>query len=134
MKQYIPRYFQWHELVPSAEYKKYWLELIDDRLLMTLDAIRGHYKRPVTVNNWHSGGEFSLRGLRPMNSTTGAKFSQHKFGRAADFDVAGVSAEQVRNDIRKGLFPLVTCIEQDTNWVHIDVRNATRLYEVPIPK
>jgi uncharacterized protein YcbK (DUF882 family) len=130
MKQYIPKHFSWHELVPSAEYKNYWLYLIDDRILMSLDAIREHYKRPVIVNNWHSGGTFTLRGLRPMNSVVGAKYSQHKFGRAADFDVLGIPAEQVRNDIRSGLFPLITCIEKDVNWVHVDVRNCNRLLEV----
>jgi uncharacterized protein YcbK (DUF882 family) len=130
MKQYVPKYFKWYELMPSAEYEKHWLILMDERLLMSLDAIREHYNRPVTVNNWHSGGQFSLRGFRPMNSKTGAKFSQHKFGRAADFDVQGISPEQVRKDIRSGLFPLVTCIENNVNWVHIDVRNTTRLLEV----
>jgi uncharacterized protein YcbK (DUF882 family) len=130
MKQYVPKYFKWYELMPSAEYEKHWLILMDERLLMSLDAIREHYKRPVTVNNWYSGGKFSLRGLRPMNSVVGAKYSQHKFGRAVDFDVQGISPEQVRNDIRSGLFPLITCIEKDVNWVHIDVRNCTRLLEV----
>jgi len=133
MKQYIPQYFQWHELVPSAEYKDYWLYLIDDRLLMSLDAIREHYKRPVTVNNWFRGGKFSNRGLRPMNSSVGAKFSQHKYGRAADFDVDGIPARKVRDDIKAGLFPLITCIEDNVSWVHIDVRNATRLMIV-LPK
>lgn len=97
---------------------------------MSLDAIRMHYKRPVTVNNWFKGGTFTLRGLRPMNSVVGAKYSQHKFGRAADFNVQGISPEQVRNDIRSGLFPLITCIENNVSWVHIDVRNCTRLLEV----
>jgi uncharacterized protein YcbK (DUF882 family) len=127
---YKPKHFQWHELMPSAEYEKYWLILMDERLLMTLDAMREHYKRPITINNWHWGGRFSLRGLRPMDSNVGAKYSQHKFGRAVDLDVAGIPAEKVRNDIRSGLFPEITCIETDINWVHIDVRNTKRLLEV----
>lgn len=131
---YSPKYFKWHELMPSKEYEPYWLILMDERILRTLDAIRTHYNRPVTVNNWHSGGSFRNRGFRPMIGTVGAKYSQHRFGRAVDFDVHGISAEQVRNDIRSGLFPDVTCIEKDVNWVHIDVRNVARLYEVPMPK
>ena len=47
-----------------------------------------------------------------------------------DFDVKNVPAEQVRNDIRKGKFPLITCIEKGVNWVHADVRNVNRLLEV----
>jgi uncharacterized protein YcbK (DUF882 family) len=127
---YKPRYFTWQELMPYAEYEPYWLILMDERILITLDAIRTHYKRPVTVNNWHRGGQFSMRGFRPMTGNVGAKYSQHRFGRAVDFDVAGIPAEQVRNDIRFGLFPLITCIEKNVNWVHIDVRNCTRLLEV----
>ena len=127
---YSPRYFQWFELMPSEEYKPYWLILMDERILRTLDHIRMHYGKPVTVNNWHQGGTFTLRGFRPMNSTTGAKYSQHKFGRAADFDVQGIGPEQVRKDIRSGLFPLITCVEDNINWVHIDVRNTSRLLEV----
>jgi len=127
---YKPKYFTWQELMPSAEYEPYWLILMDERILITLDAIREHYKRPVTVNNWHRGGTFRNRGFRPMTGDVGAKYSQHRFGRAVDFDVQGISAEQVRNDIRSGLFPEITCIERNVNWVHIDVRNTKRLQEV----
>jgi uncharacterized protein YcbK (DUF882 family) len=127
---YKPKYFTWQELMPSPEYEPYWLILMDERLLITLDAIREHYKRPVIVNTWHKGGQFKYRGFRPMNLTLGAKYSQHRFGRAVDFDVQGISPEQVRNDIRSGLFPEITCIEKDVNWVHIDVRNCQRLLEV----
>jgi len=130
MKQYIPKYFTWQELMPSPEYEHYWLILMDERILRTLDAIREHYKRPVIVNNWHKGGAFRNRGFRPMTGNVGAKYSQHRFGRAADFDVSGIPAERVREDIRSGLFPEITCIEKNVNWVHIDVRNCTRLLEV----
>jgi len=127
---YIPKYFKWHELMPSPEYEKYWLIIMDERLLMTIDAMREHYKRPITVNNWMQGGQFRFRGYRPPDNATGAKYSQHRFGRAVDLDVLGIPAEQVRNDIRSGLFPEITCIEAGVNWVHIDVRNANRLLEV----
>ena len=127
---YIPRHFKWYELMPSEEYKPYWLILMDERLLMTLDAIREHYKRPVIVNNWMQGGSFRNRGFRPMTGDVGAKYSQHRFGRAVDFDVLGIPAEQVRNDIRSGLFPEITCIEANVSWVHIDVRNTKRLLEI----
>lgn len=127
---FVPKHFQWYELMPSEEYKPYWLILMDERILRTLDEIREYYGRPVIVNNWHSGGKFRLRGFRPMTGNVGAKYSQHRFGRAADFDVQGISAEQVRNDIRNGCFPAITCIEAGVSWVHADVRNTTRLLEV----
>lgn len=116
--------------MPSKEYEKYWLILMDDRILITADKVREYYGVPVTVNNWYWGGNLKNRGFRALNTTVGAKLSQHKFGRAFDFDVKNVPAEQVRNDIRKGKFPLITCIEKDVSWVHADVRNVKRLLEV----
>lgn len=116
--------------MPSKDYEPYWLILMDERLLMTIDAMREHYKRAITINNWYTGGSFRNRGFRPMTGNVGAKYSQHRFGRAVDLDVYGIPAEQVRNDIRSGLFPEITCIEKDVNWVHIDVRNVKRLLEV----
>lgn len=128
--QYVPNYFEWHELVPSKEYQPYWLYIIDPRLLITLDAMRIYYGVPITVNNWYWGGQYSLSGLRPMDTKTGAKYSMHKFGKAADIKVKGIDAETVRNDIRNGIFMLVTCIEKDVSWCHIDFRNVNRLLEV----
>lgn len=121
---YTPKHFKASELVPRG-YERYWLILMDERILRTLDAIREHYNRPVLVN--HAG--MQNRGWRPPNSTVGGKLSQHRFGRAVDLSVSGISAETVRNDIRSGLFPLITAIEKDVSWVHIDVRNVERLME-----
>jgi hypothetical protein len=129
-KQYVPIHFQWHELMPSAEYKRYWLYLMDMRLLITLDAMRIYYGVPITVNDWYWGGQYSLSGLRPMDTDVGAKFSLHKFGLAFDAKVRGVDAEIVRNDIRAEKFPLITCIEKDVSWNHCDFRNTNRLMEV----
>jgi len=103
---------------------------MDERILITLDEVRKYYGIPVTVNNWYSGGKFNSRGWREPNDKDGATLSQHKFGRAVDFDVYQIPAEEVRNDIRKGKFPLITCIERDVSWVHIDVRNVKRLLEI----
>ena len=127
---YRPKYFQWYELMPSKKYQNYWLILMDERILITLDEVRKYYGRPVTVNNWYWGGKFNSRGWREQNDQDGATLSQHKFGRAVDFDVYQIPAEEVRNDIRKGKFPLITCIERDVSWVHIDVRNVKRLLEI----
>lgn len=129
-RQYIPDFFAWHELMPSEKYKPYWLYLMDMRLLITLDAMRMYYGVPITVNDWYWGGQYSLSGLRPMNTDVGAKFSMHKFGLAFDAKVKGVDAEKVRNDIRAGNFPLITCIEKDVSWNHCDFRNVNRLMEV----
>lgn len=50
-------HFKIQELVPPAIFEargeKAW-ELLDERLLITLDRLRDRFG-PITVNNWHSG-------------------------------------------------------------------------------
>lgn len=113
-------------------------ELIDIRLVNCAELVRELTGAPVTINNWHEGGQYKESGLRRSDTETGAKYSQHKFGRAADLKVKGWKAEDVRNLIRENweLFKAVglTTIELDTpSWVHIDVRytGLSTLYEVP---
>jgi len=88
-----------------------------------MDQIRNYFAVPITINNWHIGGNFTQRGFR-NDPATGAKLSQHRFGRACDFDVKGVTAEEVRECIRQHKLdvPLscMTRCEEGTSWVHID--------------
>jgi hypothetical protein len=120
-----PKHFSIEELTP----KHYgdWT-LLDEKLLMTLDELRELFNAPMTVNNWHIGGPFSLRGWRPKNASIGAPKSMHKVGKAADFDVKDLTPEQAREKIRKwklqdGKLKYLTGMEVDVNWVHIDVRD-----------
>ena len=75
----------------------------------------------IGVNNWHEGGPFSQRGFRD-DPATGSTFSQHRFGRALDFDVVGMAADEVRSWILNHVkeLPFITRMERDVNWVHID--------------
>ena len=107
------------------------VELIDPRLLETMDTLREELGRPITANNWIYGGVFTQRGLRDRSFYKTDKayqdsLSQHKFGRACDFDVKGLSAKQVNQFIidNKDKFPYISFIEVDCNWTHIDVRNG----------
>lgn len=95
---------------------------MDKELLISIDQIRDFFNRPVIVNNWHNGGKFKYRGFRPKDCKIGAKNSMHKLGQAIDFDVVGLTAEEVRGEIIKHreLFPYVTRIEAGVNWIHID--------------
>ena len=83
---YRPRYFELRELVPpdifDARGEAAW-ELLDLRALVTLDALRERFG-PCIVNNWHVGGPLRESGLRNPLTSTGACYSQHKFGRAFD--------------------------------------------------
>ena len=129
---YIPKHFIVQELVDPVTYKELRqnaLWVMDDRLVWTVDAMREYYKKPITINNWYSKGQFSQRGFRPISSGTGAYYSQHRYGRAVDLDVEGVPAEEVRQNIKQryktvNAFKYITTLEANVNWVHIDCRNV----------
>lgn len=114
------------------------VELIDSRLIALVQFCRDYFNVRVTINNWHSGGQYKESGLRAWLSKTGAAYSQHKYGRAADLKFDGLEPEYVRNEIRRN-WPVfkaagLTTIEKDTpTWVHIDVRytGMETLLEVP---
>lgn len=125
------RYFSVQELVPPDVYQdrgeKAW-ELIDERLIIVLDQLREKFG-PTTVNNWGVGGDRKWSGLRTEDSPYGSRYSQHRFGRAADCLFSKVSAAQVREYILANPeeFPLINSVELDTSWLHFDVRNTTRI-------
>jgi hypothetical protein len=127
MKSYKPHYFKIEEFLPPDLYNQYGergLELfMDCRILWTMDAIRDHFGVPITVNNYHLGGQFQQRGFR-NDPNVGAKLSQHRFGRACDFDIQGVSADEFRGQALSGkldgLLTQITRIENSVSWCHID--------------
>ena len=98
-------------------------------MIEIVQYIRTKTGEPITINDWVHGGRFKNRGLRNFTSSTGAKYSQHKFGKALDFVVSGMSADEVREKIlgewKDDLMELgLTAIEAGVSWVHIDIRNT----------
>ena len=128
---HIPEHFIIQELVPPDVYKdrgvKAW-ELLDPRLLITLDALREKYGS-ITINNWHRGHKRMWSGLRTEDSPYGSQYSQHRFGRAADCLLPKVSVSEVREHIlaNPNEFPFINSVELDTSWLHFDVRNCDRI-------
>lgn len=88
---YTCKYFKIKELVPydiyinhKHEAWKLWMAL-DIRSLLTADMIRELVDTSIIINSRNYGGkQFDNSGMRLKNSNVGAKFSQHKFGRAND--------------------------------------------------
>ena len=124
---YRPRYFNIQELVPKGVYEVYdeellWL-LFDDRILIAADIIRDAYG-PMIINDWHKGGRFDESGFRSWFTPTGAKLSQHKFGRALDLKPVRGHVNTIREKIisRELCNGLVTCVEENVSWLHIDCR------------
>lgn len=128
---YIPKYFKPEELVPPDIFEKRGdksIELIDERVLFTLDRLRETFGT-CTVNNWSYGGAYSQSGLRTPDSEDFSPTSQHTFGRAMDCKFKDVPADKVREQVieNKFLFPYITFIEDDISWFHFDVRNCQRI-------
>jgi len=131
---YKCEHFIIEELVSPQAFKdrgqKAW-QLLDDRVLITLDRLREKYGS-MTVNNWKWGGDREWSGLRTADSPYFSKYSQHSYGRAADIIFKHVTAEQVRQDILANIddpdFRYINSIELGVSWVHLDIRNVDRIF------
>jgi hypothetical protein len=128
---YRPKYFQLQEVVHAeaiqARGEKAW-ELMDDRILRGADWLREKFG-PVTINGKFGGKGFTESGLRDPFTKTGAKFSQHKFGRALDLKFHKVTVKEVyeyiiRNpkEARDNGITTVEDIAFTPTWLHIDCR------------
>lgn len=132
------KYFRIEELVSKEVYKKYgqkaW-EFIKPEIILFLDEIRMFYGKPIIVNNWLYGGELKQRGLRANKDDIVASkqdyyVSQHCLGGAVDFNVQGVSSEEVAKHIidnQEHYRAFISRIEnpkQTPTWTHVDCANT----------
>lgn len=129
-----PQYFSLDELVCPDVYNTYgeiaW-SFFDVRLLIMLDTLRDRIGKPIFINNWLIHGDYSQRGLRCLRCDlvkakclAGEMYeSAHLLGKAADFDVQGLIAEEVRLWItaKTNWWPYSIRLEKDVDWVHLDV-------------
>ena len=130
----IKDYFDIRELVSPRVYEKEgenaW-RFFDPRLLEVMLFIREALGKPISVNKWMFGKSYTQRGLRENTSeivsakTKAGKLylSAHVFGQALDFDVKGMSAEEVRDWIsaHSDELPHPVRLENAVSWVHLDV-------------
>ena len=124
------KYFQIAELVCPHVLEKYkeksWM-FLDSKLIINLDTIRERINRPIFVNT----GNLTQRGLRcPKCQIVKDKFeageiylSAHTMGKAVDFNVRDIEADVMRLWLAKNghLLPYPIRLENDVNWVHMDV-------------
>jgi len=141
---YMPKHFKAHEFLPPWEFDRWGVAglryFMDVRVLVTADNIRTFFGAPCTINNWWwkrkaNKPECEWRqwsGYRPdryyesvvLNAGDPVpSMSQHRFGRAVDMLIAGVTATQARDIImnHQQLFPWIRRIEDDVAWLHFDV-------------
>lgn len=130
----VSQHFSIQEFVPPVTFSKWGnrsIWFIDPRIITLADAIRSHFGLSMTINNWHRGGVFSQRGYRPPTTTVGGKESQHRFGRAIDFNILGLTADAVRAELlrneKKFMDLGLTTLEHGSDaptWVHADIRQT----------
>ena len=126
------KYFDCREFVDARTWgvlgaKAAWL--IDPKIVAICDLIREKTGVPVTVNNWHMGGNYDSSGYRAIWDNTGGKLSQHRCGRASDVKVKGFIPLRVFQLIQanKAEFEAagLTTMEDlrfTPTWTHLDCR------------
>lgn len=130
----IKKYFDIDELVCNHTFKKWdenaWQFLDTDFLHCLLIIRRDILKKAMYCNN-HTSGTYQ-RGLRcnmcPMVKGKKAVYlSSHLFGKAGDFTITDMTAEQARQSIKASahLFPCNIRVEGGVTWLHFDVLPQT---------
>ena len=123
----LHRFFQVRELVCSHVFSKWgersWQFLSTDYLHNLLVIRRDILQMPMMCN--HDGAE--QRGLRcnmckMVKEKKAAYLSSHILGRAGDFSVQGLTAQEARSRIRtmQNLLPYPMRMEGGVSWLHID--------------
>ena len=124
----IRKYFDAEELVCNHTFAKWgnqsWQFLDTDFLHALLIIRRDIIKRPM----WCNGNAKKQRGLRcnrcdMVRSKTSVYLSSHVLGKAGDFTITGMTAEQARQAIKANanLLPCNIRMEKSVSWLHFDV-------------
>jgi len=127
--------FSLHEFIDKKTYGKWgtasrWF--IDPRISMVAQFIRTRHGKPVTINNWKSGGQYQYSGFDPPGGyRKSTSLSQHRFGRAVDIKIKGMTVQELYKDImdnqalymENGL-TTVENIKHTPTWLHCDVRET----------
>jgi hypothetical protein len=106
------------------------IQFIDHRIILAAQFVREKTGRSVTINNWATKGRFKESGLRRFDTRTGASMSQHKFGRAIDIKVSGMTPREVfaivkaHEDylIENQIITTIESLSMTPTWLHLDCR------------
>ena len=128
----ISEHFDIREFVGPETFEKWGsksIDLFDPKLIDIAEFLRTDIGKPVTINNWHIGGQYHESGLRSPETKTGAKLSAHKIGKAIDPKVKDYDGERwyayVKSNAKK-LYELGLRRIEDrkiaTTWCHMDTK------------
>jgi len=90
-------------------------DTVDIELIHALELVRVQFDAPVTITS-------GCRCETHNSSIGGSDDSQHKYGRAADFKVKGVTPKEVYEFLDRR-FSTSFGIGLYSSWVHLDSRN-----------
>ncbi len=125
----IRPYFDAEELVCDHTFRKWgeqsW-DFLDTDFLHALLIIR---RDIIKKAMWCNGNTKKQRGLRcnrcqMVRDKSTVYLSAHCLGKAGDFTISGMTAEQARQKIKENahLLPCPVRLEKGVSWLHVDVR------------
>lgn len=124
--------FYLEEFIPETVYTQFGeksIMFLDPRLPLLVQNIRNMAGVPISVNNWKNGGNRIESGYRIPRTSTGAEYSMHKRGAAADLHPEGMTIEELFEKVKYNFeflnkLGLTTCedISSTKSWLHIDTR------------
>ena len=129
----MPKSFKIQELVDKATYEKWGdksIWFLDPVMLNLIQYFRNTFG-PITINNWHIGGDRQWSGLRTPRSPYYKQWSQHSFGRAADMLFSDVTPSEIDKYILDNEYDMKRMglggVELGKTWNHIDSRLTDKL-------
>ena len=127
-KEYLLTNFRVQEFVPQSLFLSYGenaIRYMDVRMLAVQARLREYIDSPMTINNWHRGGDRQWCGIRTFSSPYFRVGSAHSWGMGTD-SIGDWDAEQVREDIILGRvqLPCPVRLEAGITWLHVDVMNV----------
>ena len=136
----ITKNFSDVEVLPDVLWGYDWRIFMNPVIINIAQVLRNEFGS-ITINNKYWGGRFNWSGYRTRTSGVGAKFSQHKFGRALDLKFKDATPIEVQNYIIENeemFYKLGLRRLEDANitktWLHIDTMSANKFNKIHVFK
>jgi hypothetical protein len=127
--------FYLDEFIDPVTYNKFGYKsqrYIRQEVINIAQLLRDFTGLSITINNWATGGAYKESGLRNFTTSTGATYSAHKFGAAADLKIGQLNSFEMADividnyEIFKGagltrIEDAKYTIGKSRSWLHFDV-------------